>query len=60
MTWLSFIVFCVFIGAVAGPDWVKSGVEFDTDGSGVNNANLVRARVGVQGERPSRGFRWSK
>ncbi len=51
MTWLSFIVFCVFIGAVAGPDWVKSGIEFDADGSGVNNANLVRA--------PAATPRWS-
>jgi hypothetical protein len=42
VTWLSFIVFCVFVGAVAGPDWVKGGIEFD-DGTGKgSNNNLVR------------------
>jgi len=38
VTWLSFIVFCVFVGAVAGPDWVKGGIEFD-DGTGNGNNN---------------------
>lgn len=42
VTWLSFVVLCVFIGAVAGPDWVKGGIEF-TDGSS-NSNNIVRTR----------------
>jgi hypothetical protein len=42
VTWLSFIVFCVFVGAVAGPDWVKGGIEFDDGTGNGNNNNLVR------------------
>ena len=40
VTWLSFLVFCLFVGATAGPDWVKGGVEFP-DAAGTTS-NVVR------------------
>jgi hypothetical protein len=43
VTWLSFVVLCVFIGAVAGPDWVKGGIEFTEDSSS-DSTNIVRTR----------------